>query len=264
MTENQTRIKHLAMALIVQDGLKYTPDEIEESYLQRAKKMTEELSEKGIQALTYLDEEFPEALIDVSDCPKILYVKSTTPLSELFHTQMTAVVGTRVQSPYGRDCCRKIIAKLANNDNPQTIVSGLAFGIDITAHTAALEAGMKTIAVLPCGLDEVYPKAHTEVAERIATTPGCALISPFPPGTAPTAYNFLARNLVIAALAKTTVVVESRERGGAMLIARRAYELDRKIWAVPGRIGDIRSAGCNDLIREGIADILTEKNFDEL
>lgn len=261
MTDKDTRIDHLALALKVQDGLKFTPDVIEESYLQRAKKITEELLEMGIQALTYLDEEFPEALLGLSDCPNILYVKSTTPLSELFKGKMVTIAGTRDQSMYGRDCCRKIVDKLANSDTPPTIVSGLALGIDITAHTAALEAGMKTIAVLPCGLDEVYPKAHATIAERIATTPGCALISPFPPGTAPTAYNFLSRNLVIAALAQTTIIVETKQKGGANIIARKAYELDRKVWAVPGRIGDIRSAGCNDLIKEGIADILTEKDL---
>ena len=264
MTDIQTRIDHLALALKVQDGLKYSPDAIEESYLQRAKQMTEELTEMGIQALTYLDEEFPEALIDVSDCPKILYVKSTTPLSELFKGKMVTIAGTRDQSMYGRDCCMHIVRTLADSPIRPTIVSGLALGIDFTAHTAALEAGMKTIAVLPCGLDEVYPKAHTRVAERIASTPGCALISPFPPGTAPTAYNFLSRNLVIAALSETTIIVETKQKGGAKIIAHKAYELDRKVWAVPGRIDDIRSAGCNELIGEGIADILTENNFDEL
>lgn len=261
MTDKDTRIDHLALTLKVQDGLKYTPDAIEESYLQRAKQVTKELTEMGIQALTFLDEEFPEALIDVSDCPKILYVKSTTPLSELFKGKMVTIAGTRDQSMYGRDCCMHIVRTLANSPVRPTIVSGLALGIDFTAHAAALEAGMKTIAVLPCGLDEVYPKVHTRVAERIATTPGCALISPFPPGTAPTAYNFLSRNLVIAALAQTTVIVETKQKGGANIIARKAFELDRKVWAVPGRINDIRSAGCNDLIREGIADILTEKDL---
>lgn len=261
MTDKDTRIDHLALALKVQDGLKYTPDAIEESYLQRAKQMTKELTGMGIQALTYLDEEFPEALIDVTDCPKILYVKCTTPLSELFKGKMVTIAGTRDQSMYGRDCCMHIVRTLADSPVRPTIVSGLALGIDFTAHTAALEAGMKTIAVLPCGLDEIYPKVHTPVAERIATTPGCALISPFPPGTAPTAYNFLYRDLVIAALSETTIIVETKQKGGANIIARKAYELDRKVWAVPGRINDIRSTGCNDLIREGIADILTEKDL---
>lgn len=263
MTDKDTRIDHLALALKVQDGLKYTPDAIEESYLQRAKKMTEELTEMGIQALTFLDDDYPTALRDLgTESPQVLYIKSKTPVKELFTEDTLAVVGTRDPSPYGINTCRRIVRTLAESRQEKpVIVSGFALGIDITAHTAALEAGMKTIAVLPCGLNEVYPRVHATVAERIETTPGCALVSPFPPGTAPTAYNFLSRNPVIASLAKTTIVVESRERGGAMIIARKAYELDRTVRAVPGRIEDIRSAGCNDLIREGIADILTEKDL---
>lgn len=239
------------------------PDLLPEKYLMQAQELAANYERLGIKYVTIHDDDYPTALRDLrTDSPQVLYIKSKTPVKELFTEDALAVVGTRAPSPYGINTCRRIISTLAESRQEKpVIISGFALGIDITAHTAALEAGMKTIAVLPCGLDEVYPKAHTSVAQRLETTPGCALVSPFPPGTAPTAYNFLVRNPVIAALAKTTIVVESRERGGALIVARKAYELDRTVRAVPGRIGDIRSAGCNDLISQGIADIITEKDI---
>lgn len=243
--------------------LREYPDLLPENYLMQAQELAANYEKLGIKYVTIHDDDYPTALRDLgTESPQVLYIKSKTPVKELFTEDALAVVGTRDPSPYGINTCRHIIGTLAESQQEKpVIVSGFALGIDITAHTAALEAGMKTIAVLPCGLDEVYPKAHTSVAERLETTPGCALVSPFPPGTAPTAYNFLVRNPVIAALAKTTIVVESRERGGALIVARKTYELDRTVRAVPGRIGDIRSAGCNDLIRQGIADIITEKDI---
>lgn len=243
--------------------LREYPDPMPENYLMQAQELAANYERLGIKYVTIHDDDYPTALRDLgTESPQVLYIKSKTPVKELFTEDALAVVGTRDPSPYGINTCRRIIGTLAESQQEKpVIVSGFALGIDITAHTAALEAGMKTIAVLPCGLDEVYPKVHTPVAERIATTPGCALISPFPPGTAPTAYNFLARNPIIAALAQTTIIVETKQKGGANIIARRAYELDRKVWAIPGRIGDIRSAGCNDLIKDGIADILTEKDL---
>lgn len=245
------------------NSLREHPDLMPEKYLMQAQELAANYERLGIKYVTIHDDDYPTALRDLrTDSPQVLYIKSKTPVKELFTEDALAVVGTRDPSPYGINTCRRIIGTLAESQQEKpVIVSGFALGIDITAHTAAQEAGMKTIAVLPCGLDEVYPKVHATVAQRLATTPGCALISPFPPGTAPTAYNFLVRNPVIAALAKTTIVVESRERGGAMLVARKAYELDRTVRAVPGRIGDIRSAGCNDLISQGIADIITEKDI---
>lgn len=243
--------------------LREHPDLLPEKNLMQAQELAADYERLGIKYVTIHDDDYPTALRDLgTESPQVLYIKSKTPVKELFTEDALAVVGTRDPSPYGINTCRRIVRTLAESRQEKpVIVSGFALGIDITAHTAALETGMKTIAVLPCGLDEVYPRVHTTIAERIATTPGCALVSPFPPGTAPTAYNFLSRNPVIAALAKTTIVVESRERGGAMIIARKAYELERTVRAVPGRIGDIRSAGCNDLIRERIADILTEKDL---
>ena len=246
--------------------MRKNPDQVPDRDIATAADIDKSCKEQGIQYVTIHDDLYPAMLKDLKrEAPQVLYIKTSTPLAELFKGDFVAIVGTRDPSSYGISSCRKILRHLAGERDPKpTIVSGLALGIDITAHAAALEAGMKTIAVLPCGLDEIYPKVHTPVAEKIATTPGCALVSPFPPGTAPTAYNFFARNPVIAALSNSTVIVESRVKGGAKIIARAAYQIERKVFAIPGRIDDIRSDGCNELIAEGIADILCDKNMTEI
>lgn len=222
--------------------------------------------ENSIKYVTIYDDLYPKKLKDLkTEAPQVLYIKSATPVAELFGNKGVAVVGTRVPSPYGIDSCRRINTHLAKNpDAPVTIISGLAFGIDIEAHRCALDSGMKTIAVLPCGLDEVYPRQHAAIAARIAVTDGCALVSPFPPKTAPTVVNFFERNYVIAALADSTVIVETKAKGGSMIIGNAAYRMDRKVFAVPGRNTDTRSEGCNALICEGIADILCTKNINDV
>lgn len=260
-TDNQTKIHHLAVTLKVNDGLGYTPDAIEEDYLERAQGMSDELAEKDIHILTYLDDEFPQLLADTPDTPRILYVRSVSPLDEIFDKKMVAVVGTRDASPYGLNTAWNFVCEAP--DKP-VIVSGLALGIDIKAHNAALTVGRPTIAVLPCGLDTVYPFAHRQIAEIIATTRGCALVSHYPPGTAPDAFRFLDRNRVIAGLSEATVVVESKAKGGAIVIARLAKSFDRRVFAFPGRIDDVRSAGCNALIAEGTARILTRELYDQV
>ena len=133
------------------------------------------------------------------------------------------------------------------------IVSGLALGVDITAQAAALEGGLPTVGVSPVGVEEVYPRRHAAFVERMCATPGCALVTDYPPGTPPAPFNFLRRNRIIAGLAGATVLVESRARGGGMITARLAAGYGRDVFAVPGRIDDPRSQGCNQLIREQVA-----------
>jgi Predicted Rossmann fold nucleotide-binding protein involved in DNA uptake len=125
--------------------------------------------------------------------------------------------------------------------------------VDITAHAAALEGGLPTVGVSPVGVDDVYPRRHTAFVERMCSTPGCALVTDYPPGTAPTAFNFLRRNRIIAGLAGATVLVESRIKGGGMITARLAAGYGRDVFALPGRIDDLRSQGCNQLIQEQLA-----------
>lgn len=228
--------------------------------LERARKEYEELSSQGIHFIT--PEEFPEQLRNIHGTPLLLYMKSCSLPCFVFSHNITAIVGTRDPSPYGIHTTQLITAKLVDDpDCPNDcVVSGLALGIDYAAHMTALENGVNTIAVLLTGItDPIYPYRHTDLAERIAETPGSALVTSFPPGTAPTAPNFLARNHIIAGLAHKLILVESRTSGGGMVCARLAYDYRRDVYAVPGRIDDIRSAGCNQLIENGIAKIITEK-----
>ena len=266
MTDIKTRIKHLALTLKIKAGREYTPANIEEDYLQCAESMINSLAEKNIQILTYLDEEYPQSLADAvgiegTHLAKILYIKTTTPLDQLFGGKKIAVVGTRDPSLHGIYVTRELVSAFSGRP---TIVSGLAYGIDTEAHREALARGLPTIAVLPCGNDMVYPYRNRELAEQIVNTPGCALVSPFSIGTAPEPICFVQRNHVIAGMSQATVVVESRSKGGALVTARRAKSYERDVYAVPGKIDDIRSAGCNALIAEGTAKLLLSTMIDRI
>lgn len=230
--------------------------------LEQARQEYEELSSLGIHFVT--PDQFPEQLRNIHGAPLLLYMKSCSEPCFVFSHGMTAIVGTRDASPYGIHTTGTIAASL--KDDPDClhncVVSGLALGIDTAAHRAALENGVHTVAVLPTGItDSIYPHMNAGLAERIAETPGCALVTSFPPGTEPMALNFIARNHIIAGLANKLIIVESKARGGGMVCARLANDYGRDVYAVPGRIDDIRSAGCNQLIGNGIAKIITQNDL---
>ena len=217
----------------------------------------ERLSAMGIQFCGITEEGYPSLLKECKDAPIGLYIRSGTPVSDLWSDHHVAVVGTRDISPYGKDWCRKLVRGLALTDHRPTIVSGLALGVDIEAHRTALEHGLPTIAVMATGPESVYPYRHRETAERIASTPGCALITDYPPGTAPLAIHFLRRNRIIAGLSKAVVLVESKIKGGGMMTCRLAFSYDRDVYALMGRADDTRSQGCNELIHRKIAEPIT-------
>ena len=222
--------------------------------LEDAQAEFERLSGRGIQFLSIFDKGYPEALRECPDAPLLLYVRSTTPAAELFGGRpAVAIVGTRDQSLYGRECCQRIVRALGEAPARPLVVSGLALGVDITAQAAALDCGLPTVGVSPVGIEDVYPRRHTAFVERMVATPGCALVTDYPPGTAPVAYTFLRRNRIIAGLAGATVLVESRIKGGGMITARMAAGYGRDVFAVPGRIDDVRSQGCNQLLKEQVA-----------
>lgn len=215
----------------------------------------EALEGRGCGFLACTDPAYPALLRDCEDPPAGLYYRSSSPPEEVFAPRPAiAIVGTRDMSPSGREWCTGLVAALAQAPAKPVIVSGLAFGVDITAHLAALGHGLSTIAVLPNGIDEVYPKKHGVAAGKIASAPGSALVTDYPPGTPPVAFTFLRRNRIIAALSGATVLVESKIRGGGLITARLASGYGREVFAFPGRMDDVRSAGCNLLIREKIAE----------
>lgn len=221
---------------------------------QAAKELVD-MESRGISFVGWSEEDYPPLLQECEDAPIGLYVRSTTPMDELWKPQKRiAVVGTRDITPYGREWCVRTVDGLARCKEKPAVVSGLALGTDFCAHKAALESGLATIGVMATGPEAVYPYRHKEFAERLCSTPGCALVTDYPPGTAPLAIHFLRRNRIIAGLSDATVLIESKIKGGGMMTCRLAFSYSREVYALPGRADDLRSQGCNSLIRSKIAE----------
>ena len=194
---------------------------------------------------------YPQRLKQIKDAPPVLFQRG---YGKLNPRHCISVVGTRRSTPYGHDAVQRLVAGLAEACPGLMIVSGLAYGIDIQAHRAALEHGLPTVAVLAHGLDRLYPSLHRDTALRME--PDGGLLTEHMSGTAPDRLNFLTRNRIVAAMSDATVVIESAHHGGALATARLARECGRPVAAVPGRMGDEFSVGCNNLIREGKATLI--------
>ena len=222
-----------------------------------ARELTE-LEKNGINFIGMTHENYPFLLKECEDAPIGLYIRSDTPVEKLFNErQSISVVGTRDLSLYGEEWCRKTVEDLSQSSEKPLIVSGLALGTDICAHKTAVKCGLPTIAVMATGPDSVYPWRHQDFAEHLVHTYGCALITDYPPGTAPLAIHVLRRNRIIAGMSRATILIESKIRGGGMMTSRLAFSYGREVYALPGRVDDTRSQGCNRLIREKIAEPLT-------
>lgn len=215
----------------------------------------------GVQVLTWEDAAYPRLLRQIDDAPPVLYVKGELTAADEW---AVAVVGTRHATTYGREMARQIAGDLARSH--VTVVSGLAYGIDAIAHKAALDAGGRTIAVMGCGVDIIYPSEHRVLAEAIVKSG--ALVSDYPLGTKPEGRNFPPRNRIISGLSLGTLIVEGTETSGAMITARFALEQNREVFAVPGDVTRRSSRGTNILIRDSeaklilsVEDILVELNL---
>lgn len=231
---------------------------INQQTLDETEAELEQVYAEGGRFIPYDDTGYPAVLRDCEDAPLGLYYRGCEPPEKVFSYEASAaVVGTRDMSSYGKSACESIVKTLSQGMNKPMIISGLALGIDCIAHCTALENGLPTIAVLPTGIDTVYPIRHYDLAERIASTSGCALVSDFPPGTKPVAICFLRRNRIIAGLALSTILVESKVKGGGMVTARLSASYGRDVYAVSGRMEDLKSGGCNALIAEKLAEPLT-------
>jgi len=215
------------------------------------------LEERKIQVLTLEDTAYPVNLLQIYDPPPVLYVKGVLAQED---AKAVAVVGSRRATPYGKAVADQLAGDLAQAGI--TVVSGLARGVDTCGHRGALRCGGRTLAVLGCGVDVVYPRENQELFEEIAAKG--AIISEFPLGTPPEASNFPVRNRIISGLALGVLVVEAAEDGGALITADFALEQGRDVFAVPGAITNRYSRGTNRLIKdgaklvEGVADILEE------
>jgi DNA processing protein len=181
-----------------------------------------------------------------------LYVRGDQ-LAAALSAPTVAIVGARACSSYGAQIAHQLACEFAAAG--VTVVSGLARGVDAVAHRGSLEAGGRTVAVLGCGIDRDYPRAHADLAQRIAA--GGAVVSEYPPGVEPAPWRFPARNRIIAALADVVVIVEARERSGALITVDLAIEIGRPIYALPGETTSLLSVGTNQLIRHGHATLIT-------
>lgn len=198
--------------------------------------------------------DYPFLLKECVDSPPVFFYRGDFSLSELaqpLKRHSLAIIGTRVCTRYGEESCREIVRAMADGGYNPLIVSGLARGIDGIAHCAALDNGLNTIAVLPCGLDNIYPSDHRDLAINIVGSGG--VLTEFPRGTNPLRTHFLQRNRIIAGLSEGVLVVESRLRGGCMNTSSHALSYQRDVFALPGRISDPASCGCNSLIDRNMA-----------
>lgn len=220
--------------------------------LKRAEAEYEYAEKKHIRCLTINDEDYPERLRECADAPLVLYYLGNADLNRL---HVVSMVGTRRCTNYGKDLCRHFIADLQTVCPDTIVVSGLAYGIDIQSHRAALECGLPTVGVLAHGLDMIYPTMHRPTAVKMVGQGG--LLTEYMSQTVIDKGNFVRRNRIVAGLSQATIVVESAYKGGALITAELANEYNREVCAFPGRVFDPYSEGCNRLIAEEKAHLIT-------
>lgn len=230
-------------------GDKRAREILDQSILDRAEEELQFVRKNDIELLFYLDAKYPKRLKHCYDDPVLLYHKGNT---ELNNSKVISIVGTRNATDYGKQLTQEIVAALAPF-NP-LIVSGLAYGIDINAHKTALDKGIQTVGVLGHGLDRIYPAHHKATAAKMLEQGG--LLTEFISNSRADKENFPKRNRIVAGMADATIVVETKMKGGSMITATLANDYDRDVFAVPGKIHDQYSQGCNYLIRTNRAQIL--------
>ena len=221
--------------------------------MAKAEKELEWIEAHGIHVWTLGDEDYPYRLRQCPDRPIVLYGKGNIHPSD---GHIVSIVGTRRPTERGKELTTKIVQDLHAQLEHVTIVSGGAYGIDITAHRAAMDCGIPTIMVPAHGLDRIYPYAHRQDAIRALGNGG--ILTEFASGTEPLAPNFVQRNRIVAGLADAVVVVESRDKGGSLITARMANDYNRELFAFAGRPTDPSSCGCNNLIKEDKAHLIND------
>lgn len=219
-------------------------------FLKNAEEIINNCQKKGINILSFSHPSFPSRLKLTDDCPMVLFTKGNINLN----TERTiGIVGTRNATEYGRNVTKKIVEDLAPYS--PTILSGLAYGVDIEAHRSALMSKLPTVAVLGSSVDQIYPSVHKNTSIEMLEMGG--LISEYPPGTVMHPSNFPKRNRIIAGLSDALIVVEAAQKGGALITAEIAYSYNKEVFAVPGNLQATYSEGCNLLIKQMKASIYT-------
>ncbi|MBE8727613.1 DNA-processing protein DprA [Flavobacterium hungaricum] len=198
----------------------------------------------------YLDESYPERLKHCFDAPVLLFTAGNINFK---NRKIISIVGTRQITSYGTECCKKLIEDIAPL-NP-IIVSGFAYGVDIVAHQTAMDLGLQTIGVLAHGLNHIYPRTHKKYMAKMEENGG--FITEFWSNSTPDKEKFVRRNRIVAGMTEATIVIESADKGGSLITANMANEYNRDVFAVPGRVTDKYSQGCNNLIKTQKANVLT-------
>ena len=206
----------------------------------------------GIEPIPMNDDRYPQRLKDCDDAPLILFYKGNANLNQ---QRVINIVGTRHCTPYGEDLIRRFITDLKQLSPNVLIISGLAYGVDIVAHRQALANGYETIGVLAHGLDDLYPRQHRETAARMIEQGG--LLTEFLTRTNADKINFVRRNRIVAGMSDACILIESAAHGGGLITCDISQNYDRDVFAFPGRIGDHYSEGCNNLIRNNGATLIT-------
>ena len=222
-----------------------------DQYLRQAADIISNCEKKGIRLLTFSDQNFPARLKVMDDCPMVLYTKGQVNLNP---NRSVAIVGTRNATEYGKNITKKIIEDITPYH--ATIVSGLAYGVDIEAHKTALANNIPTLGILGSSVDQIYPAIHKNTADQMMENGG-GLVSEYPPGTVMHPSNFPRRNRIISGLSDAVIVVEAAQKGGALITAEIAFSYNKEVFAVPGNLLSTYSEGCNNLIRSMKASIYT-------
>ena len=222
------------------------------SLIGSAEREMEFIAKNGIKLICWGSGDYPCRLAECDDAPLVLHSLGNADLNA---KHVVSIVGTRHASEYGKELCANFVADLAKFVPGTLVVSGLAYGIDVCAHRAALNAGLPTVGVLAHGLDRIYPSVHRSTAKSMLGQGG--LLSEFMSGTEPFKQFFVQRNRIVAGMSDATVVVESASKGGSLITASLANGYSRDCFAFPGRVNDQYSQGCNELVSRNKAALIT-------
>ena len=220
--------------------------------MKRAEFELKFMQEHQIRAITLNDDDYPQRLRECADAPIILYYKGNADLNQ---SKIISIVGTRQCTQYGIDLIRRFVSDLRRHCPEMLIVSGLAYGVDINAHRQALAQGYPTVAVLAHGLDHIYPYHHRDTAAQMLNHGG--LLTEFMTQTNADKPNFVRRNRIVAGLSDAVIVIESKSKGGGLITADIAQSYNRAVFAYPGAVGMPCSEGCNNLIRDNVAALIS-------
>ncbi len=252
--EDFFRMSEAELSVLARNKNKIFSASYREALLKEAERELEFVSKNKIRCLYFRDSEYPARFMPVPDAPLLMYAKGDADFNS---KKIISIVGTRRETISGRKLTQDLVLGLCDLVGKDVIiVSGLAYGVDVSAHLAALDAGLPTVAVVAHGLDMIYPAQHRSVAVDIIRKGG-ALATEYASKTRIHRSNFLARNRLIAALSDCTIVVESAAKGGALVTAKIAQSYGRDVFAFPGRVNDEFSVGCNTLIKNNVAALIS-------